>query len=139
MCKNTINNTILNILLIFCCNILNTLKRKYMLNLRSSDKTSKTLFHCTSPHLYSMGSFLSVRPLNQQWSQLTVRFYSKWYCAKSGVSVLARRFRFASNKYIVCESANVKLCQYQVMISNRYLRKLMSTNFFPSRLKVFYN
>ena len=36
----------------------------------------------------------------------------------SGVDVLARRFRLASNGYIVCKSANIKICHYQVMISN---------------------
>ena len=39
----TINNTFLNILLILFYNIFNTLKRKYMLNLTSSDQTSETL------------------------------------------------------------------------------------------------
>ena len=36
----------------------------------------------------------------------------------SGVDVLSTSFRLASNRYIVCESAKVKECQYQVMISN---------------------
>ena len=45
-------------------------------------------------------------------------FYSKWYCAMSGVDVLARRFRLVSNGYIVHESAKVKLCPYQGMIGN---------------------
>ena len=35
-----------------------------------------------------------------------------------GVDVLARRFILASNRCIVHGSANVKLCPYQVMISN---------------------
>ena len=65
-----------------------------------------------------MGISLLVRQVDQQQKQLVVRFYSKWYCATSGVNVLARRFRLVSNRYIVCESANVKVCQYQVMISN---------------------
>ena len=30
----------------------------------------------------------------------------------------ARRFRLALNRYIACESANLKECQYQIMISN---------------------
>ena len=65
-----------------------------------------------------MGISLSVRPVDQQRRQLAVRFYSKWYCATSGVDVLARRFRLASNRYIVCESVNIKVCRYQIMISN---------------------
>ena len=47
-----------------------------------------------------------------------MRFYSKWYCAMSGVDVLARRFRLALSRYIVHESVNIKLCPYQVMITN---------------------
>ena len=47
-----------------------------------------------------------------------MRFYSKWSCATSGVSVLARRFGLASNGYIAHESANIKVCPNQVMISN---------------------
>ena len=57
-----------------------------------------------------MGISLSVRPVDQQRRQLAVRFYFKWYCATSGINVLGR--------YNVRESANVKVCQYQVMISN---------------------
>ena len=53
-----------------------------------------------------------------------VRFYSKWYCVTSGVDALARRFRLASNRYIVCESANVIVCQYQVMISNSLFEEI---------------
>ena len=56
---------------------------------------------------------LPVRPVDQQQSQMAVRFYSKWYCGTSEVNVLARRFRLASNRYIVCESADIKVCQYQ--------------------------
>ena len=67
---------------------------------------------------YYMGISVSVRPLDQQWRQLAVRFYSKWYSVVSGVDVLARRFRLASNRYIAHGSANVRLCQYQVMTSN---------------------
>ena len=44
-----------------------------------------------------------------------VRFYPKWCFATSGGNVLARGFRLASNRYIVCESANVKVCQYNGM------------------------
>ena len=65
-----------------------------------------------------MGISFSVRPVEQQRRQLTVRFYSKWYCAMSGVNVLARRFGLALNIYIFCESANIKVCPYQVKISN---------------------
>ena len=60
-----------------------------------------------------------------------VRFYSKWYSATTGANVFAWRFRLASNRYIVCENVNEKVCQYQVMISNGYyLRKLISNIFF---------
>ena len=65
-----------------------------------------------------MGISLSVRPVGQQQRHLAVRFCSKWYCATSGVDVLPRRFRLASNRYIVREIANVKVCQFQVTISN---------------------
>ena len=61
---------------------------------------------------------LSVRPVDQQRRQVAVQFYSKWYCAKSGVDVLARSFRLVSNRYIVHESVNVKICQYQVTIGD---------------------
>ena len=61
-----------------------------------------------------------------------MRFYSKWYCVMSGVDVLGRRFRFASNRYIVCEIVNIKLCPFQVMISSILFEaiKLMSNIFF---------
>ena len=60
-----------------------------------------------------------------------MRFYSKWYCATLGVDVLARSFRLASNRYIVRESAYIKVCPYQVMIRNgELMRKLMSNIFF---------
>ena len=67
---------------------------------------------CTSLYLYSIAFIalsisLSVRPADQQQRQLAMRFYYKWYFATSGVSVLARRFRLASNRYIVCESTNI--------------------------------
>ena len=61
---------------------------------------------------------LSVRPVDQQQRQMAVKFYFQWYCGTSGVNVLARRFRLTSNRCIVCESADIKVCQYQVMISN---------------------
>ena len=52
-----------------------------------------------------------------------MRFYSKWYCAKSRVDVLARRFWLASKRYIVCENADVKVRLYQVMTSNGLLEE----------------
>ena len=45
-------------------------------------------------------------------------FYSKCYCAMSRVDVFAKRFKLSLNRYIVHESVNVKVFQYQVMISN---------------------
>ena len=83
-----------------------------------------------------MGISLSVRPLDQQQRQLEVRFYSNWYCATSGVDLLARRFRLAPNRYIVCENANIKLCQYQIMISNGLFEENNEQYIFS---KVFYN
>ena len=65
-----------------------------------------------------MGISLSLRPVHQKQRQLAVRFYCNWYCAMSKVDVLARRFMLASNRYIVYEIANVKVCYYQVMVSN---------------------
>ena len=38
-----------------------------------------------------------------------MRFYSKWYSATSGVDALARRFRLASNRYIVRKSVRVRV------------------------------
>ena len=54
----------------------------------------------------------------------------------SGVNVLARSFRLALKKYIVRESANVKECQYQVMISNGLFEETNDQHIF---YKVFYN
>ena len=65
-----------------------------------------------------------------------MRFYSKWYCAISGVDVIARKFRLASNRYIVRESANAKVCLYQVMISNGLFEETNEQHIFS---KVFYN
>ena len=65
-----------------------------------------------------MGITLSVRPVDQQQRHLAVRLCSKCYCAMSVVDVLARRFRLASNRYVVLESANVKVYPYLVMVSN---------------------
>ena len=65
-----------------------------------------------------------------------MRFYSKWYCATSGADVLARRFRLASNRYIVHESAKIKVCPYQVMISNGLFEETIDKHIFS---KIFYN
>ena len=47
--------------------------------------------------------------------------YPKWYRPRSGVNVLARRFRLASKRHIVHESVNMKVCPYQVMINDALL------------------
>ena len=83
-----------------------------------------------------MGISVSVRPVDQQRRQLTVRFYSKWYCAISGVDVLAKRLRLALNIYIFRESANIKVCPYQVTISNGLFEGTNEQCIFS---KVFYN
>ena len=57
MCKGTINNTFLNVLLVFYNNVINTLKRKYKRNFKSSDKASETLFHL---YVQSMQTWFSV-------------------------------------------------------------------------------
>ena len=125
----------MGILLILFYNVFKTLKGEYMLNLTSLDKTSEILFCLQvqllqtwlSVHLsayisiiisYCMGISLLIRPVDQQQRQLAVRFYSKWYYAISRIDVLAWRFRLASNRSIVCGSANIRLCQVQAMISN---------------------
>ena len=54
----------------------------------------------------------------------------------SVVDVLVRRFRLAPKRYIVCESVNVKVCQYQVMTSNGLLEETNEQRIFS---KVFYN
>ena len=74
-----------------------------------------------------MGISLSVRPVDQEQRQLVVRFYSKWYCV---TSILARGFRLASNRYIVRESANIKVCQHQVMISNGLSKEINEQRIF---------
>ena len=117
------NNKILNILFILFYNVFKNLKRKLMLNMTSSDKISETLFptvnaiiadlalrafasiHLPNCILLHWVISLSVRPVDQQRRELAVRLYSKWYCATSGVDVLARNFRLALNRYIVCERA----------------------------------
>ena len=65
-----------------------------------------------------------------------MRFYSKWYCAMPGVDVLARRIELALNIYIFCESANIKVCPYQVMISNGLFEGTNAQCIFS---KLFYN
>ena len=80
-----------------------------------------------------MGIFLS-RPVDQQQRQMTVRFYSKWYCAMSGVNVLAKILKLALNRYIF--RANIKVCQYQVMINNDLFEETNEQHIFS---KVFYN
>ena len=83
-----------------------------------------------------MGISLLVRPVDQQKRQLAVRFYSKWYCATSGVDVLETRFRLALNRYIVCESVNIEVCWYQIMITNSLFEETNEQSIFS---KVFYN
>ena len=53
-----------------------------------------------------------------------------------GKDVLARRFRLASKRYIVHESANVKKSQHQVMISNDLFEETNKQHNFS---EVFYN
>ena len=65
-----------------------------------------------------------------------MRFNSKWNSAVSGVNKLARRFRLASNRYIVRENANIKLCPYQIMISNGLFEETNEQRIFS---KVFYD
>ena len=76
---------------------------------------------------------LLIRPVDQQWRQMAVRFYSKCYCTTSEVDMLARRFRLASNRYIVCKSANVKECQYQVIISYGLFEETNEQRIFKKR------
>ena len=76
------------------------------------------------------------RPEDQQRRQLAVRFHSKWYCVMSGVNVLARRFMLALNRYIVHESANIKVYPCQVMISNGIFEETNEQHIFS---EVFYN
>ena len=54
----------------------------------------------------------------------------------TSADALARRFRLASNKHIVRESANIKICQYQVMISNGLFEETNEQHIFS---KVFFN
>ena len=59
------------------------------------------------------------------------------YCATSGVDVLARRFRLASDTCIVRESMNLKVCQYQLLLISNGLFE--ETNEYRIFSKVFYN
>ena len=68
--------------------------------------------------------------MDQQQRLLAVRFYSKWYCATLQVNVIARSFRFASNRHIVCESASIKVYPYQVMIRNGLFEETNEQNIF---------
>ena len=77
-----------------------------------------------------MGISLSVKPVDQERRQQAMRFYSKWYCAPLGVDLLARRFRLASNKYIIRETVNIKVCSYQVMISNGLFEEINEQRIF---------
>ena len=83
-----------------------------------------------------MGISLSVRLVDQQQRQVAVRFFSKWHCAMSGFDALARRFRLALNRYIVRESANMKVCPDQVMINNGLFEETNEQRIFS---EVFYN
>ena len=83
-----------------------------------------------------MSISLLVRLVDQQRRQLAVRCYSEWYCATSGVDALVRRFRLASNRYVAHESAKIKVCQYQVMLSNGLFEETNEHHIFS---KVFYN
>ena len=83
-----------------------------------------------------MSVSLSVRLVGQRRRQLAVRFYSKCYCAPLGLDVLPRRFRLASNRYIVRERANIKVCPHQVILSNGSLDETNEQRIF---LKVFCN
>ena len=81
---------------------------------------------------------LLIKPVDQQRRQMAVRFYSKWYCATSSINIFASRFRFTLNRYIVRESAYIKVCPYQVMVRNGYLRKLTSNVFFLKHFVINY-
>ena len=83
-----------------------------------------------------MGIFLPVRTVDQQRRQLVVRFYSKWYWVMSGVNVIAWRVRLALSRYIVCESVCVKVCQYQVILSNGLIEETDEQHILSN---IFYN
>ena len=54
---------------------------------------------------------------------MAVRFCSKWCHATPAVDALVSRFRLASSRYIVHESANMKVCLYRVIISNGFFEE----------------
>ena len=83
-----------------------------------------------------MGISLLVRPVDQQRRQLPVRSYSKWYYVTSEINVLTIRFRLAWNRYIIRESASIKVCQYQIMVSNGLFEETNEQHIFS---EVFYN
>ena len=83
-----------------------------------------------------MGIFLPVRTVDQQRRQLVVRFYYKLYWVMSGVNVIAWRVRLALSRYIVCESVSVKVCQYQVILSNGLIEETDEQHILSN---VFYN
>ena len=58
------------------------------------------------------------------------------YCATSWVDLLARRFRLASNRYIVLENTKAKTFQYQVTLSIGLFEETNKQHIFS---KVFYN
>ena len=132
MWKDTTNKTILNIIIILFYNVFNTLKQNICL----------TWHHLIKPQIYcSTCTCNHCRPVDQQRRQLlAVRFYSKWYCAMSGVNSLARRLKLASNRYIGRESANVKLFLYQVISNGLYeeIEQLMSYIFFLKYFRINY-
>ena len=49
---------------------------------------------------------------------------------------IARAFRLASNRFIVREIANIKVCQYQVMISNGLFEETNENVFFLNNFTV---
>ena len=63
-----------------------------------------------------MGISLSVRPVDQQRRQLAERFYSKWYCVRSGVSVSARRIGSSMNRFYTNRSSHWEVfCEKDVL------------------------
>ena len=54
----------------------------------------------------------------------------------SGVHVLDRRFRLASNRYIVYENVSVKVCQYEVMMSYGLFEKTNEHQIFSKNLRI---
>ena len=54
----------------------------------------------------------------------------------SEVDALVRRFMLTWNRYIVCESANIKVCQYEIVIINGLFEETNEQCIFS---KLFYN